>query len=87
MRPPTLLLPALVALALAGCSQQSKEEYSQAGQSLKQAAKETGKAVKQDTSVAAQAAKNATTAAKNTIETKKMEHQRDAAKPESKSNG
>ena len=51
-----------------GCSQQSKQEYSQAGQSLKNAAQETGKALKTDTKVVSKAAANASSAAKKTTE-------------------
>ena len=45
----------IACLILTGCSQQSKEDYSQAGQSLKQAAKDTGQALKTDAKVVGKA--------------------------------
>lgn len=52
----------------AGCTKQSKEDYGQAGQSLKNAAVDTGKGIKTDVKVAGKAAQNAANAAKNTTE-------------------
>jgi len=49
----------ITCLILCGCSKQSKEEYGQAGQSLKQAAKATGEALKTDAKVAGQKTENA----------------------------
>ena len=56
-----------------GCTQQSKQEYNQAGQSLKNAAVETGKAVTTDAKVAGKAAQNGVNAAKKTADKDKHE--------------
>ena len=48
------------AIALTGCTQQSKEDYSAAGQNLSQAAKETGKGLKSDAEKAGAALKTGT---------------------------
>jgi hypothetical protein len=67
------LVPAILALAfVGGCTQQSKQEYSQAGSSLKNAAQETGKAIVTDTKAAGKAAQNAADTTKN-----KTEHAKD----------
>jgi hypothetical protein len=74
MKHASLYVLCALTLAAFGCSQQSKEEYHQAGQSLTHAAKETGQAVTHDAKVAAQAAKNATEAAKTTVDNKRAEN-------------
>ena len=67
---------AVLTLLLAGCTQQSKDEYHQAGQSLTHAAKETGKAITTDVKSAAQTTKNAAA----TVKTKSQEHKAAGAK-------
>jgi len=71
-------------LAAFGCSQQSKQEYHDAAQSLTHAAKETGKAVTTDAKVATQAAKNATESAKQTAKEKEQKHGSDEASTKTK---
>lgn len=73
MKHASFYILSVLTLAAFGCTQQSKQEYHQAGQSLTHAAQETGKAVTTDAKVAAQAAKNATESAKTTVEKKKSE--------------
>jgi hypothetical protein len=74
MKHPSFYILSVLTLAVYGCSQQSKEEYDQAGQSLTHAAKETGKAVTTDVKTGAEAAKNATESAKATVKEKQAEH-------------
>jgi hypothetical protein len=69
-------IPFLLVICL-GCSQQSKEEYKQAGQSLKTAAQATGKALKTDAKVAGKATEKAVDKAKTsakTVKDKKDKH-------------
>jgi hypothetical protein len=69
---------AILALAICctACSQQSKEEYHQAGQSLTKAADETGKALKTDMKAAGEATKKAAANAK----TETKEHSKPTVK-------
>ena len=59
MKATLLSIGTLAALLLAGCSQQAKEDMSQAGASASNAASHTGDAVSADTSAAGQAAQDA----------------------------
>ena len=62
------LCAVLSIIVIGGCSRESKEDYQQAGQSIKHAAAETGKGLKTDVKVAKEATVKATGAAKKTIE-------------------
>ncbi len=74
MKHPSFYVLSILTLTAFGCSQQTKQEYGQAGQSLTHAAKETGKAVTTDLKTGVQAAKNATESAKTTAKDKQAEH-------------
>ena len=63
MKTTLLSIGAIAALLLAGCSQQAKEDLSQAGDSASNAAKHTGDAVATDTKKAGEAVSEAGTAA------------------------
>ena len=63
MKATLLSIGAIAALLLAGCSQQAKEDLSQAGDSASNAAKHTGDAVATDTKKAGEAVSEAGTAA------------------------
>ena len=47
------IIPIVFALALAGCSQESKQDWSQAGDHAKQAAEKAGSAIERDAKTAA----------------------------------
>jgi len=87
MKHPSFYILSVLTLAVFGCSQQSKEENGQAGQSLTHAAKETGKAVTTDVKSGANAVKNATSAAKTTIKEKQAEHDKESTSKDSKEKG
>ena len=84
MKHPSFYILSVLTLAVFGCSQQSKEEYGQAGQSLTHAAKETGQAVTSDVKTGAQAVKNATASAKTTVKEKQAEHEKEKSSADSK---